>query len=91
MRRRPILIAADLGRALLVASIPLAAVFGRLTLVQLYGVAALAGVLTVFFDVAYEAFFFVAAIVRAVIARDMLTAGQRQRIAEHRKRLDPRP
>ena len=56
LRRRPILIAADLGRALLVASIPLAALLGRLTLGHLYGVAALAGVLTVFFDVAYEAF-----------------------------------
>src|SRR5438046_1944989 len=56
LRRRPILMAADLGRALLVASIPLAAVLGRLTLVHLYVVAALAGVLTVFFDVAYQAF-----------------------------------
>ena len=56
LRRRPILIAADLGRAVLVASIPVAAVLGRLTLVHLYVVAALAGVLTVFFDVAYEAF-----------------------------------
>ncbi len=56
LRRRPILIAADLGRALLVASIPLAALFGRLTLGHLYVVAALAGVLTVFFDVAYQAF-----------------------------------
>ena len=56
LRRRPILMAADLGRALLVASIPLAAVLGRLTLLHLYVVAALAGVLTVFFDVAYQAF-----------------------------------
>lgn len=32
---------------------------------------------------------FVAGIVRAVVARDMLTRGQRQRIAERRKRLDP--
>jgi MFS family permease len=56
LRRRPILMAADLGRALLVASIPLAAMLGRLTLLHLYIVAALAGVLTVFFDVAYQAF-----------------------------------
>jgi MFS family permease len=56
LRRRPILMAADLGRALLVASIPLAAILGRLTLLHLYVVAALAGVLTVFFDVAYQAF-----------------------------------
>ena len=32
---------------------------------------------------------FVAGIVRDVIVRDMLKAGQRQRIEEHRKRLDP--
>jgi hypothetical protein len=31
---------------------------------------------------------FVAGIVRDVVARDMLTPGQRQRIAERRKRLD---
>jgi Na+/melibiose symporter-like transporter len=56
LRRRPILIAADLGRAVLVASVPAAALLGRLTLAHLYVVAALAGVLTVFFDVAYQAY-----------------------------------
>ena len=56
LRRRPILIAADLGRAVLVASIPAAALLGRLTLTHLVIVAALAGGLTVFFDVAYQAF-----------------------------------
>ena len=56
LRRRPILIAADLGRAALVLSIPIAALLGRLTFTHLYVVAALAGVLTVFFDVAYQAF-----------------------------------
>jgi MFS family permease len=56
LRRRPILIVADLGRALLLVSIPIAALLGRLTFIHLYGVAALAGVLTVFFDVAYQAF-----------------------------------
>src|SRR5258708_10385980 len=56
LRRRPILMAADLGRALLVASIPLAAVVGRLTLLHLYVVAALAGGLTLFFHAASHAF-----------------------------------
>src|ERR1700674_4837509 len=56
LRRRPILIAADLGRALVLASIPAAAVAGMLGMVQLYAVAALAGVLTVFFDVAYQSY-----------------------------------
>ncbi|MBX9601645.1 MAG: MFS transporter [Bryobacteraceae bacterium] len=56
LRRKPILIGSDLGRALLVGSIPAAAVAGVLTLFQLYVVAALAGVLTVIFQVAYHAY-----------------------------------
>jgi MFS family permease len=56
MRRRPILIAADLGRALLFASIPLAAALDRLSIEQLYAVALLTGMLTVFFDVAYQSY-----------------------------------
>lgn len=55
-RRRPILITADLGRAALVGTIPLAAAFGRLRVEHLYVVAVLAGVLTVFFDVAYRSY-----------------------------------
>ena len=56
LRRRPLMIAADLARALLIASIPAAALLGRLGLAQLLLVAALAGVLGVWFDVAYRAF-----------------------------------
>lgn len=56
MRRRPILIVADVGRAVLLGSIPLAAVLGALTMEQLYLVSLLAGVLTVFFDVAYQSY-----------------------------------
>ena len=56
LRRRPILITADLGRALLLGSLPLAALLGILHLAQVYIVAALAGILTVFFNVADEAF-----------------------------------
>jgi MFS family permease len=52
LRRRPILIAADLGRALLLGSIPLAAVLGVLGLGQLFVVAFLAAILSIFFDVA---------------------------------------
>lgn len=54
--RRPIMIAADLGRASIIGSIPLAAVAGRLTIEQLYVVAFSAGVLTMFFDVAYQSY-----------------------------------
>jgi MFS family permease len=56
LRRRPILIAGDLGRAVLLASIPVAFVLGVLTIWQLYVVAFLVGSLTVFFDVAYQSY-----------------------------------
>src|SRR5512136_3192584 len=56
LRRRPILIAADLGRAALLITIPIAALMGVLSIEQLYVVAALAGILTLFFDVAYQSY-----------------------------------
>jgi MFS family permease len=56
LRRRPVMIGADLGRALLLATIPAAALTGRLGMGQLFVVAAGAGALTVFFDVAYQSF-----------------------------------
>src|SRR5262245_18235831 len=56
MRRKPMMIAADLGRFAVLASIPLAYAFGVLRLGQVYAVGFLAGVLTVFFDVAYGAY-----------------------------------
>jgi predicted MFS family arabinose efflux permease len=55
-RRRPILIAADVGRAALLLTIPLAAWRGWLHMGQLLVVAALTGVLTVFFNVADQSF-----------------------------------
>jgi MFS family permease len=56
VRRKPLMIAADVGRALAVASIPVAAFAGALTLTQLYVVAALLGTLSVVFDVGYLAY-----------------------------------
>ncbi len=56
LRRRPIMIAADLGRAVLLGSIPLAALLGVLNLAQLYVVAALSAILTIFFNVADQSF-----------------------------------
>jgi MFS family permease len=56
LRRRPILIIADLARALLLLSIPVTALLGWLRIEQLYSIAALVGVITVFFDVANQAF-----------------------------------
>src|SRR6187549_3496171 len=56
MRRRRILIAGDLGRAVLLGSIPIAYAFDALTLWQLYVVGFLVGICTVFFDVAYQSY-----------------------------------
>jgi MFS family permease len=69
LRRRPILIAADLGRAAVLGSIPAAAFAGVLSIGQLYAVAALAGVLTVFFDVAYQSY------LPALVDRDQILEG----------------
>jgi predicted MFS family arabinose efflux permease len=56
LRRRPILIATDLARAALLGTIPLAAALHRLNMAHLYTVASLAGILTVLFDVSYQAY-----------------------------------
>ncbi len=56
LRRRPVLIWADLGRAGLLASVPIAFAFGVLTLWQLFAVSGLAAVLTTFFDAADNAY-----------------------------------
>jgi MFS family permease len=56
LRRRPVLVWADLGRAVLLGSIPVAYVLGVLTFWQLLAVAAAAAVLTAFFDAADNAF-----------------------------------
>ena len=56
LKHRSVLVAADLGRAVLLGSIPLAAIFGVLRIEQLYVVALLAGILTVFFDIAWQSY-----------------------------------
>ena len=54
--RRPILVVADLARAGLLASIPIAYFLDALTIWQMYGVGFLVGIATVFFDVAYQSY-----------------------------------
>lgn len=54
--RRPILVAADVGRAALLATIPLAWLTGQLSLPLLYVIAFLGGACTLFFQIAYQAF-----------------------------------
>jgi len=56
LRRRPVLIWADLGRAALLGSIPLAYALGTLTYWHLLLVSGLAAVLTSFFDAADNAY-----------------------------------
>jgi MFS family permease len=67
--RRPLMIAADLLRAILLAGIPLAALAGVLRIEQLYAVAFLTGVLTIIFDVAYQSY------LPTLISRDDLLEG----------------
>jgi MFS family permease len=69
MRRKPILVTADIGRALLLASIPAAYWLDILTIWQLYVVGFVVGILTVFFDVAYQSY------LPSLIARDQLVEG----------------
>jgi MFS family permease len=56
LRRRPILIVGDIGRGLSLLSIPIAFELHVLTIWQLYLVGFINGCLTVFFDVAYQAY-----------------------------------
>jgi len=65
-RRRPILIGASLGRAILVGLIPLFALLSVLRMEHLYGIAFLVGILTVFFDVGYLSY------VPTLVSRDQL-------------------
>lgn len=66
---RRLLVAADAGRAVALAGIPVTAALGRLTFAQLDVTAFVVGSLTVVFDVAYQAY------LPALIGRDLLLAG----------------
>jgi MFS family permease len=67
--RRAVLIAGDVGRALLLLSIPVAFAADVLTLGQLYVVGFLTGICTVFFDVAYQSY------LPALVERDEIVEG----------------
>jgi MFS family permease len=56
-RRRQTMLATDVGRAVLLATVPVAYAFGHLTFAHLYVVAFLTGALSVLFYVAYSALF----------------------------------
>jgi Na+/melibiose symporter-like transporter len=66
LRRRPVLIWADLGRAVLLGSVPVAFVAGVLSFPQLLIVTAAAAILTTFFDAADNAY------LPAIVEREQL-------------------
>jgi MFS family permease len=65
-RRRPMLIAANVGRAVTIASIPVLLAFGALAMPTLYIAAFVVGSLTVLFDVTYVSY------VPTVVGREQL-------------------
>jgi MFS family permease len=69
LRRRPILVVSDVGRGLILASVPLAHAFDALTMWQLYAVVFGVGVGTVFFDVSYQSY------LPSLVAREQLVDG----------------
>jgi MFS family permease len=69
MRRRPVLITADLGRMILLGLIPLVAWLGFLRIEYLYVIGLLVGVLTVLFDIAITSF------LPSVVSREALVEG----------------
>jgi MFS family permease len=82
VRRRPVMIAADVGRAAALASLPAAYEIGVLTLPHLYVVAVVNGSLSVCFEVASQAY------LPSVVSRDQLIVGEmpssRPRASSHR-------
>lgn len=56
LRRRPILIAGDSARAVLLATIPVSYAFDVLSIWQLFATSFVVGIFTVFFDVAYMSY-----------------------------------
>lgn len=77
VRRRPVLIACDLGSALLLLSLPLAAVLGWLGLTQLFLVAFGLGALEVVGEIAHYAY------VPALVGRDGLVEGNSRLHVSH--------
>ena len=67
--RRAVLIAGDVGRGVLLLSVPIAYLTGHLSLAQLFVVGFFTGILTVFFDVAYQSY------LPALVDREYLIEG----------------
>jgi MFS family permease len=69
VRRRPVLIAADIGRGIALISVPIAFIANALTIEQLFCVAFLSGTLTAIFDVADQSY------LPAILEREDLVDG----------------
>jgi hypothetical protein len=69
VRRRPLMIWTDIGRAVLLASVPIAALLGILRLEQLLVVVIAAGTLTALFEIASRSY------LPTVVSRDQLVEG----------------
>jgi MFS family permease len=69
LRRRPIMIVGDVGRAIALSTIPLAFALDVLTIWQLYVVGFVTGTLTVFFDVSNQSY------LPSIVDRDDLVEG----------------
>ena len=69
LRRRPIMIVGDVGRAVALSTIPLAYALDVLTIWQLYVVGFVTGTLTVFFDVSNQSY------LPSIVDRDDLVEG----------------
>jgi MFS family permease len=75
--RRRLMIAADIGRAVLIASIPIAYVAGALTVAQLYVVGFLTGSLAVIFDISWSTLLVAVARREAFVEANALFSGSR--------------
>lgn len=69
LKRRPVMIAMDIGRALVLFTVPLAYGLDALTMWHLYAVALAAGTMTLVFDVAYQAY------LPSIVRQDQLVEG----------------
>lgn len=69
LRRRPILVLADIGRGVALASIPVVYALDALSIWQLYAVGFATGTMTVWFDLAYQSY------LPSLVRRDQLMEG----------------
>ncbi len=69
LRKKRVMVWADITRALVIATVPAAKLAGVLTIWQLYAVALVTSVLTVFFDVAYQSY------LPVLVSREQLVDG----------------